>query len=92
MRRVVFRQAANPLPVESAESYFLVEYDFKNAKDPKRITFYNKLRALLQGDIREFSSTKSVIEINSRELALKIRELAIEHGAIAFVREARTIA
>jgi hypothetical protein len=92
MRRMMFRQSANPFPINPSEIRYLIEYDFTDPDDPRRSQFYTKLRELLGGPVHNYSSTRSNVWINDLDLARRIRDLAIEHGGIAYVREARTIA
>ena len=77
--------------LQSNEKYYLVDYDFKEPHDPRRTQFYRELRTLLGGPVSRHTSTTSVVIVEDLESARKIRDLAIEHGATANLREARSI-
>jgi hypothetical protein len=77
------------------KGYYLVDYDFKNIKDPAsnrlRAKFYNEAHELLGRTLKLHTSTASVIFMNDRIMALKIRDIARQYGATAYARETRLI-
>lgn len=84
-----------PRRLLDVKGYYLVDYDFKNIKDPAsnrlRAQFYKKAHELLGRTLKPHTSTASVIFMNDREMALKIRDLARQYGAIAYARETKLI-
>ena len=70
--------------------YYMVDYDF-TTKNELRRGFYKDLKPVLPGKIRFYSRTRSVIEVDTLELARKIFDLAIKYGATACLRSATTI-
>jgi hypothetical protein len=84
-----------PRRLLEAKQYYLVDYDFKDIKDPasnrRRAQFYKKAHELLGKTLKPHTSTASVIFMNDRKTALDIRDLARQYGAIAYARETKLI-
>lgn len=88
-----FLHARLPKDIDTSKPFYLVEYDFKDPHDPRRTQFYNELRDLFRGPVKPHTTTRSVVIVGGscRELAFKIKTLAIEHGGIANVYEAKLL-
>lgn len=90
MPKIFMRKISREL--QGQEEYYLIDYDFKEPHDPKRMEFYRKLRKLLQEKvISRYTATTSVIIIRDLNLAERIYELAVNHGGVANLRKAVTI-
>jgi len=87
-----FRRAYSiPKDVQSREVYYLVDWDFREHKEGRHGAREEILDLLGVGSMREITSTTSVMPLESLELAMKVCEILRRHGAIARVRECRTI-
>jgi hypothetical protein len=71
--------------------YYLVDYDFKDHKEGRIPARIEILKLFQAKSLREITSTTSVIPCPDLSLAIEVKKILDKHGAIANVREARSI-
>lgn len=87
--------------VQSGEAYYLVDWDLhikgsghKTTSESNRRSqkFHRELIKLLKVKrLKDYTSSGSVLPVETLELAMKVAELAVKYGGKANVREAKTI-